>query len=372
MAGNAASSQLGTGKKLLFSIISLVMFLVVAEGLLRLWVYYVREEYERYDVATETFTLVPGEHRSFGHPIVVNSDGFVGNELVEDGPDLWRIVSIGDSNTFGGGSPIYSYPAQLEAVLKERGDPDRRYEVVNAGIQGFTSMDGLRRLRSKVLPLNPDVVTIYLGWNDLMKNDPVGQRDNHPLSTASRLVDALWLVKGMRKLVFLELRPYMDPPATGPESRTGQFTDFVPDFYIDNLKTIISEIRESGAQPLLVTLPTVVRPDMTVEDIRELRIFFPYYRSAYGVGDLLDLVAAYNRAIRRVAVEEQVPLSELDEVFAAREDYRKLFYDTMHPTTEGNGIIAEAMFEVLARDSLLGGTPSEEPPASRAAAAPTR
>lgn len=348
-----AGRRLGFGKKLMFSAVAVAGFFILAEGLLRLWVYYVREEYERYDVTTETWTLLPGVHRAWHGDIYVNEDGFTGPALQADGPDLWRMVAVGDSNTFGGGGIEHTYPIELERIIRTRSADEYRVEVVNAGIEGLDSLHALRRLRSKVLPLGPDVVTIYIGWNDLMKFDPFGSGGSNALSSVSRAVDGLWLVKGMRKLVFLMIRPHLNPPAVGPDSSSGRFKDFVPHIYIANVEDMIREIRAAGARPMIFTLPTVVRPDFTVKDIQEAHVFFPYYASAYSVGDLLDLVSAYNRTIEEIAKEHDVPLVDLAAAFAARADYRKLFYDTMHPTAEGNELIAREIFAVAEREKLL-------------------
>ena len=202
MAKTSSARELGTGKKVLFSLLVTVTFLIAAELVVRGWVYYLRGDYERYDTETETFSLVPGEHRALRRAVLVNSDGFAGAELREDGDDLWRIVSVGDSNTFGSGNDRHTYPAILGRLLDQRVSDGRRYEVVNAGIEGLTSLQALRRLRSKVLPLGPEVVTIYVGWNDLMKFDPVGQGESNAFSEASRFIDQLWLVKGFRKFFF--------------------------------------------------------------------------------------------------------------------------------------------------------------------------
>jgi len=348
------SAGLSTGKKIAFGAITTLFFLVVAEAGVRGWVYFLRETYERFDTTTETFVLVPGEHRAVGHSVKVNSDGFVGKELEPVGDDLWRIVTLGDSNTFGDGDDFHTYPAKLEARLDDGSTEGRRYEVVNAGIQGLDSGQALRRLATKVLALDPDVVTIYIGWNDLMKYDPLGQVRETTLSSASRSVDSLWLVKGMRKLLFFHLRTRIDPPATGPDSRTGRFTDFHPSVFIENVTKMLALVREAGATPVLITLPTVVRRDMTLEEVREAAIYFPYYSSAYGVGDLVDLVESYNRAIRQIATDENVGLVPLDQIFAARSDYRSLFYDTMHPTGKGQDLIADRLEEALSNADLLG------------------
>ena len=113
-------------------------------------------------------------------------------------------------------------------------------------------------------------------------------------------------------------------------------------------------VREAGAQPLLLTLSTVVREDMTVEALRRARVVFPYFPSAYGTGDLRDLVAAYNRVVRRVGVELGVPVANVGRYFDSRPDVTAFFWDTMHTNHQGNALIAAELARALERNDLLG------------------
>jgi lysophospholipase L1-like esterase len=347
----AAEPRFGLGKSLLFSAILILGFFALAELTVRGWAYYLRDDVEKFDAATNTFVLVPGVHRSSAGLAHINSDGFAGPELFEDGTDLWRIVAIGDSCTYGGGHLTESYPAHLQRLLEDR--PGRRYEVVNAGISGLDSELALRRLVSKVLPLEPDVVTLYLGWNDLMKYDPVSQAGESPWSGVARLLDRMWLAKGLRKLIFFHLRPSTNPPRTGTEGRSGRFTEFKPAVYEANLREMVRAIREAGAEPLLITLSTVVREDMSAEDLRRAGVVFPYFPSAYGTGDLRDLVASYNRAVRRVGIEMGVPVADLGRRFDALPDPTPFFWGTMHTNHEGNALVAAELARELEENGLL-------------------
>lgn len=347
-----AEPHFGLGKSLLFSAILILGFFALAEFAVRGWAYYLRNDAEKFDAATNTFVLVPGVHRSDAGLAHINSDGFAGPELLADGPDLWRIVSIGDSCTYGGGHLTESYPAHLQRLLEDR--PGRRYEVVNAGISGLDSELARRRLVSKVLPLEPDVVTIYVGWNDLMKYDPVSQAGESPWSGIARVLDRMWLAKGLRKLIFFHVRPRANPPRTGAEGRSGRFAEFKPAVYEASLREMVRAVREAGAEPLLLTLSTVVREDMSVDALRRAGVVFPYFPSAYGTGDLRDLVASYNRAVRRVGIEMGVPVADVGKRFDALPDPTAFFWDTMHTNHEGNALVAAELARELEANGLLG------------------
>lgn len=71
-----------------------------------------------------------------------------------------NIICFGDSLTYGtGAAQNKSYPAQLSAMIDQ--------PVINAGIPGNTTADGLERLETDVLEKSPRIVLITLGGNDL-------------------------------------------------------------------------------------------------------------------------------------------------------------------------------------------------------------
>jgi lysophospholipase L1-like esterase len=336
--------KFGPAKTLFFSAILVVLFFGVTELAIRTWVYFFRAPAERFDITTGTFVLVPGRYpRINAPPIEVNSRGFAGPEFAEPRPPgVTRIVAIGDSCTFGEGNAVGTYPAQLSLDLNGGGGAGP-HQVINAGIEGMNSELALRRLVTKVLPLKPDIVTVYLGWNDLMKFDPSGQVERPGFGVVARVMDRLWLIKGMRKLVFYYLRPLISAPRTGPSSRTGVFKDYRPAQFERNLRAIIDVARGSGTRVVLMTMPSVVSEDMTLADLRRSNVVFPYYTSAYGVGDFVDLIESYNRTIRAVARAEDVPVVDLASEINSRQDRRRLFMDTMHPNQRGRELIAEIL-----------------------------
>ena len=79
------------------------------------------------------------------------------------------IVAFGDSLTAGQGiDPSLNYPAKLQAKMDAAG---YRYRVVNAGVSGEISAQGLDRVQS-IAALHPAVVIVEFGANDGLRGLP--------------------------------------------------------------------------------------------------------------------------------------------------------------------------------------------------------
>ena len=86
----------------------------------------------------------------------------------EDGRPL--VVCFGDSLTAGYGTgPGESYPDYLQQDLDAQG---YHYRVVNEGISGNTTKDGINRIDS-ILALKPAVVVVEFGGNDGLRGLPI-------------------------------------------------------------------------------------------------------------------------------------------------------------------------------------------------------
>jgi len=75
------------------------------------------------------------------------------------------LVCFGDSLTQGvGAGPGEDFPSLLAATLP--------IPVVNAGVAGETTADGLRRLERDVLSQDPRLVLVFFGGNDFLRRVP--------------------------------------------------------------------------------------------------------------------------------------------------------------------------------------------------------
>ena len=99
--------------------------------------------------------------------ISLNAEGFRDVEFAKTkSVSTFRIICLGDSWTFGANvDQKNTYPRQLMAMLNHD-FPQGNFEVLNLGVMGYSSYQGLELMRQSAINLNPDVVVIGFGMND--------------------------------------------------------------------------------------------------------------------------------------------------------------------------------------------------------------
>jgi acyl-CoA thioesterase-1 len=118
-----------------------------------------------------TACLVAGcQSKTTAHPQPAGEEPAAANdpEPVPDGRPV--IIAFGDSLTAGyGADPGDSYPDFLQKDLDAQG---YHYQVINEGVSGNTTKDGVDRLQD-ALRLKPVVVIVAFGGNDGLRGLPI-------------------------------------------------------------------------------------------------------------------------------------------------------------------------------------------------------
>jgi len=174
MATKDSPNQL---KNCLFSIVVVLLFLALLECSLRLCAqFFLRQaDLDPYEVPNSKWgwSLKPGYCAYRYSPdsgrkelLVINSKGFRGKEFtLHKDPNNTRVIVMGDSVTFGIVPESCPYPAQLQRLFNKQ--HLGKIEVINAGVEGYSSENVLNRLRYDILQYQPDILIVYVGWNDL-------------------------------------------------------------------------------------------------------------------------------------------------------------------------------------------------------------
>jgi lysophospholipase L1-like esterase len=277
------------------------------------------------------YTLRPGLRlRSSAFDVSVNTLGLRGPEVSkEKPPGVLRIAVLGGSSVFG-----YSVPDELsasrvlESLLRQSGIT---CEVLNAGVPGFNINQSTVRFEKLIATLKPDVVIVYLGWND-----SVYLVDEHP--DAKRFVRPAAASFIKRQLVqstlfgFLNYRLASGTPAQFVHNNgNATITEAGGQAFQKNLNQLLDAIEVAGAQPVVCT-QIMAAQEATPDDL------LPY------LGNTNDQVAAnmkigqwITNTVRAVAEQRQVLL--LDAQSAIPPDTTVL-KDAIHLTELGHAQLA--------------------------------
>ena len=177
------------------------------------------------------------------------------------------IVAFGDSLTAGAGVPApVNYPSQLQAALDVRGF---KYRVVNAGVSGETSGQGLARV-DKVLAHKPRIVILELGVNDGLR----GHRLDQVRSNLAAIIERLQAARVKVVLAGMQVAPVIAgmlvPPVRIDSDYVDQFRKIFPDlasryrlplipFFLEDVALVRELNQEDGLHPTAEGYSYVVR-----------------------------------------------------------------------------------------------------------------
>ncbi len=202
--------------------------------------------------------------------ISLNALGFRGGEFPAGKPaSTVRIACVGDSWTFGMNvDQDRTYPSRLAAWLGQT-RPGTRFEVLNFGVLGYSSFQGLQLLETRVLDMHPDIIAIGFGMND---SEVAGYRDKDMVTAApprlgARLRESAPDLESYKLLNYFVLTLKFHPKVIGEYLKTEAATkgsDVVdydatepwtrvsPHDYERNIREVIGLAREHGARVVLL------------------------------------------------------------------------------------------------------------------------
>lgn len=284
------------------------------------------------------------------HSYRINSRGFRGPEVAEPKPlGEARIVTVGDSITFGWelSEEETTYPGQLQVLMGGHGPGGKAIRVVNAGVPRYTSEQVLRLLRERVLDMEPDLVVLCVGWNDLAFSYERNWRPRISFTGHGRarycqgfspaIVRAIrhWKGAGDEEAAAADGAPEVKGRARTPDP--GALADFRA-----NLEEIAALLEERGVGLLVVNLPSVLRRGPMSPTERSLAHRFPE----------VENLALFEQALhdfcddaRASCVRDAFPIEQ-----AGKGPY---FYDHCHLNVQGNAILAAKVAQAIERDPRL-------------------
>lgn len=265
-------------------------------------------------------------------------------------PESRRIVSLGDSVTFGYRVPVVlpDHPDQYDAdqlpypMLMERwlrdANPDREIDVVTLAVPGYSSHQGLAWLRRDIALLEPDLVIACFGWNDINpshETDRETMRTDWPRVTARRLLP--------RSQALIRAVRWLHPTVGGGGPNAGEeiVLRVPPRDFVSNHLEIAELARAHGAS---------------------IAVIGPVYRDAATRPEEAERIARQRDALRVAMSAAGISYFEIPELLESHHpDNARLFGEVIHPNHLGHRLLASRLLEVLESRGMLWDLSSRGP-----------
>jgi len=284
------------------------------------------------------FILIPNSRgKFFDADVRIDNLGFRGADTTVDKTGRYRIFIVGESPVFGTmfRAGEKTWPDVLQGLFDKSLRCDRKIEVINAGVPAAGLSDNLIRIERFMLPLKPDMLVSYHGYNGLAVVDP--QIDLMPRAP-------VYHKRGSPLLGEASFRVAMQAYAKRLQAYNA---DKKPTVFSDTADKLYSQLvalgQKHGIRIVLANLSAVVNQSSPQEVIDFYgRVFQPIDR-------LLPAIAEQNRIVENVAKRTGTPFVDTHPGLDGKWD-DDLFVDIVHFTQKGSNRIAKTMFDRLSSE----------------------
>ena len=307
-----------------------------------------------------------------------NHLGFRGGPISAENPaGIYRIVAVGGSTTYSVHTEDDrdSYPHLLGEHLHASGFSN--VEVINAGVPGYTSYHNFMNVAFRVLPLRPDLIILYQGFNDIdarfvyphsrYRGDNSGAEAP---SIAHQFMPAIWEYSTALRILGIRagyISSHGDLDLIGNRSADGNFAlDFKRQVnrrtYPSGIFNEISAERMLAGNPPIhfernllntVLIATGNDIDILLVTMANSIDFHERTQSAksrfYSNEVFISAMAQHNDITRRIAESTGAAIFDLAAAFP---DDPWLFTDGLHMNADGNRSRAQLIGDFVIREFL--------------------
>jgi lysophospholipase L1-like esterase len=369
----AQPSQISTRRKVAYTALMVVAMCGAVEGMARLvWWRLERASFRtRYEkgearLANDAITFLKVPDRIYGYTVkpglridsqTTNSQGFRQRDDVLSSPvsGSLRIVCLGESTTFGTDDDV-NYPTFLGNILNRYAIGYQQYEVINAGVPGWSSDQVALRVHHQIAALEPDVAILYVGWNDFQSYDAIG-----PVASVSTFDywfgGTSWMEyvgDASRTVALLSALWTRRPPAPIAVDNKAKAQVNPADqryrFLLRSLTNIVRDLRAAKPSTRIFVCTLVGIWPQTATDGKAVVGWVVQHRleppqTAHFLDELNDQLKRFARAQRTGLIDLAATFGPLDR--------RRLQFDFAHMKKDGYELMAWAMTDALHRAGLF-------------------
>jgi lysophospholipase L1-like esterase len=380
-------------RKVLFATVTLLILLLVVEGLARLLWWRLEERSLRKTMkggeqllqndainfmkepdSVLGYVLKPGFDGGRGQ--LVGQQGFAQQELVprERVPGNLRVAAMGESTTQGHDIYTANYPRYLKRLLEWHAPRPGGIEMINAGVSGWYSDQVALWAERKVAAFQPDVVVLYVGWNDFQVYDPFvlpfprsAFYDSY--GGTAYLIESspfklVWIASALAERVRsrrLEAKKAVEAYEIpgGPKRQYAASPEETYQYFVQSMDRLVGAFRQGNPEVKIAVCTLVARwPAGTLADYAS-RQGATYWMKMHALSpqDAAASHKRFNEVIREYARQRHLALVDAEVAFS-KLDRATLQWDFAHFTAEGYELLAEVIYESLRTHSIVAGGPS--------------
>lgn len=291
-------------------------------------------------------------------------------------PGEFRMLALGDSVTMGFGVTYdETYSAHLERDLREKATGYSSFEVINTGVHGYSTYQELR-IFEESLAFDPDVVVLGFCLNDVTEPFVVSEEyggvglDYHGVTQTTtplvgwlanetgygrffqRLAEGSKSVEAEKRVEIYNARRMAELSLSDPEMKEAWRIT------LSYLEATYDLARENGKPIVLLIFPFTFQ--LADESLREPQRILLEHAASHGV-DAIDFAPIFQQVIfddpEHLAFLHSHGYSKADIESFYKSRIDNYFFDEDHFKSEGNAVVADALFRYLCEHELVECTP---------------
>lgn len=363
---NDSPSRTTFKKKFILILLSILFAFLALEISTRIWLEFIAPEEVNLEYSQYSY-LSPDNQRYIRHHYLNyypnpeyrrgktyhNSLGYRDREFpVKKPAGVFRIAVLGGSSTYTNEvkDNEKTFTAQLEKILRDKYGYEN-VEVINAGVGGYNSWESLINLEFRVLDIEPDLIIVYHGTNDVHARmvDPESYRGDNsgrrkqweppsvPLLEHSALFRVLLRKSGITTQVgignFVESDTAYGPYSLKNHDPFELLEKNPPVYFRRNLNNMIAVSRANDADIMLSTWA-----------------YSPYFDDYASTDYYQKGFAQNNEVVKEAAASSGVPLFDFASVMPRDKKY---WADGRHVNELGAERKAELFADFIHKNGLI-------------------
>lgn len=247
--------------------------------------------------------------------------------------------------------------------------PGRSFEVINAGVPGYTSAESMINYQLRVSRLKPDLVIIYHGYNDLKPNRygaarGVKFKPDYSHFRSANIEKEPGAFECFCRLSFVLSKMHRWGQIRGKKLRVkrlaqtdeGKFDSVIPEgveVFRENIRRIAMSAKGDGAEILIGTFVTLIDPKKKdLESQRALARKTLPFMSDLSLKGIMDGLDKHNNALREMAKKQNIILAD-HAIHFPKDPKLFLLEDDIHFSDLGNQKLAELWLKAIQENKLV-------------------